>query len=121
MARHNELGKKGEELAESYLLHKGYHILQRNWVYGKFELDIIASYSNTLVVVEVKTRRNTLFAKPEKAVDQNKIKRIVVATQAFIEEHNINQPVRFDIISIIGEKAPYAIDHFPNAFYPPIF
>ncbi|MDC1327580.1 YraN family protein, partial [Ulvibacter sp.] len=42
MAYHNELGKIGEQLAVDYLSRNGFTILERNYVYDKAELDIIA-------------------------------------------------------------------------------
>ena len=43
MARHNQTGKEGEQLAASYLVEKGYNILHKNWRYKNWEVDIIAS------------------------------------------------------------------------------
>lgn len=57
MADHNITGNIGEELAEKYLRSLGYEILEKNWRYGKNEIDIIARDDRFLVIVEVKTRR----------------------------------------------------------------
>ena len=76
MAAHNELGKEGEEAASAYLSSRGYRIRHRNWHVGKLELDIIAEKDGELIVVEVKTRRNTRFGLPEEAVTERKIRRI---------------------------------------------
>ena len=51
MADHNELGKKGEQLAIDFLVKKKYKILEKNYRYLKSEVDIIAQKENTLVVV----------------------------------------------------------------------
>ena len=59
MAAHNELGKWGENLAAEYLQDKGYEILERDWKSGHHDLDIVAKEDDTLVVVEVKTRRSS--------------------------------------------------------------
>mgnify|MGYP001112156192 CR=1 FL=1 len=42
MAEHNDLGKKGEEAAVNLLKQKGYKIIEQNWTYEKYEIDIIA-------------------------------------------------------------------------------
>ena len=42
MAKHNETGVKGEQIAQNFLINKGYTILHRNWCFGKMEVDIIA-------------------------------------------------------------------------------
>jgi putative endonuclease len=61
MAAHNELGKKGEQLAIDFLIKNEYKILEKNYRYLKAEVDIIAQKENTLVVVEVKTRSTDYF------------------------------------------------------------
>lgn len=74
MAIHNQLGKTGEQLASEYLVTQGYIIRDVNWKSGRYELDIVAYSGKTLVIVEVKTRRNEDFAYPEEAVDERKDK-----------------------------------------------
>ena len=51
MAKHNELGKEGENAAAEYLMSKGYSIRHRNWHSGKRELDIVAQKDGELIVV----------------------------------------------------------------------
>ena len=110
MATHNELGKEGEEESVRFLIEKGY-----------IELDIIAQQNDELVIVEVKTRRNTLFGTPESAINNQKIRRILSSTNAYLHKYNIDMNVRFDIITVTGERKPFHIEHIENAFYPPIW
>lgn len=121
MALHNELGKVGEEVAVNYLLNKGYTVLHRNWRSGKKELDIVAEYKGALIVVEVKTRQHLEFGKPEEAVTNKKIKRIVGSTDAYLRKYGIDLPVQFDIITIVGKAAPFKIEHIEEAFFPPMW
>ena len=121
MAAHNELGKEGEEESVRFLIEKGYIIHHRNWRSGKYELDIIAQQNDELVIVEVKTRRNTLFGTPESAINNQKIRRILSSTNAYLHKYNIDMNVRFDIITVTGERKPFHIEHIENAFYPPIW
>lgn len=121
MAAHNELGKEGEETATAYLIKKGYTIRHRNWHCGKKELDIVAEYQHELVVIEVKTRKDKRFGNPEEAVTNTKIRRIVASTDAYIRKFSVDMPVRFDVITLVGEKAPFDIEHIEEAFYPPIW
>ena len=79
MAKHNELGKEGENAAAEYLMSKGYSIRHRNWHSGKRELDIVAQKDGELIVVEVKTRRNEEFGKPEEAITDRKIRNIIIS------------------------------------------
>ena len=105
------------------MLQKGYTILHRNWRAGKKELDIVAmdNQQKTLVVVEVKTRKNRLFGEPEEAINDTKIRRIVSSTDTYLRKFAIDLPVRFDIIAIVGEKPPFQIEHLEDAFYSPIW
>lgn len=121
MARHNELGKAGEEAAADYLTGKGYTIRHRNWRCGKKELDIVAQYGQELIVIEVKTRQETRFGNPEDAVTDKKIRRIVASTDAYLKKFALDLPVRFDIITLVGKEAPFTIEHIEDAFLPPIW
>ncbi|HBG57987.1 MAG TPA: endonuclease, partial [Porphyromonadaceae bacterium] len=53
MADHNELGWKGEEAAANYLASKGHRIVERNWTFRGYEVDIISEDDGYIVFVEV--------------------------------------------------------------------
>jgi putative endonuclease len=118
MAEHNELGKKGEEMAREFLIRKGFKVLATNWRYLKDEIDIIAMHNSQLVIVEVKTRRTNAFGEPEEAVTKNKQKFLVRAANAFVEQKALENEVRFDIISVIVCGKKWQITHIEDAFYP---
>ena len=117
MADHNELGKLGEEIAAQFLVHKGYHILDRNWVFKKGELDIVAQHNNTLIIIEVKTRNSAFFGDPQEFVTPSKIKMLVKTANAYILEHQLALEARFDIIAVLKNKKTQHIEHIENAFY----
>ena len=58
MAKHNDMGRMGEDFAARYLAQQGYDIMERDWQQGSRDLDIIARTPDgiTVVFVEVKTR-----------------------------------------------------------------
>jgi putative endonuclease len=120
MAEHNVLGKDGETAAIAYLKENGYQILHTNWHRGYLELDIVAKTDDELVVIEVKTRSGGTITNPEDAVTDQKIRHIISATDFYIKFFNIDLPVRFDIISVIGKYPDFEIDHIEDAFYPPV-
>ena len=120
MAKHYELGKKGEEIAARYLAGKGYQIVERNWRFGKDEIDIIAEYDNFLVIVEVKTRSTNYFGNPEEAVDEQKQRFLIRATNEYVNQKEIDLEIRFDIFSIVIEAKKQTINHIEDAFYPTI-
>lgn len=116
MASHNELGKKGEELAVAYLLKHGYKIVARNFRHQKAEVDIIARKDSTLAIIEVKTRSTPDFGNPQDFVKGKQIQNLVKAVNYFVTEHNLDVEVRFDIIAIIKNQAGTKIEHLENAF-----
>ncbi len=120
MAKHNDLGKLGEDLAAKFLQEKGFQIIERNWRFQKKELDIIAYHDNFLVVIEVKSRSTDYFEHPADAITLKKIKFIVRATDAYVEQKGIENEVRFDVVSVIKKEEKYEIEHIENAFIAPI-
>lgn len=121
MAKSDELGKKGEEIAREYLKKIGYKILAKNWFHDHKEIDIISRYENEIVIVEVKTRDGDYFEEPWEAVSDRKIRNIVDASEAWLLEHEIDLETRFDVISIIFSKQDkYELTHFQGAFTPPV-
>lgn len=121
MAAHNELGKWGEELAMRYLERQGYAVLHHDWKCGRRDLDIIAvtPERDTLVVVEVKTRRNNLFTEPEEAVTPQKMRNIGIAANVYMKTQRVGLPLRFDIIAVTGTcDAEAEVNHIKDAFIP---
>lgn len=118
MAEHNDLGNQGEEVALTYLINKGFTILETNWVFGKEEIDIIALNTEYLIILEVKTRSSNAFGEPYSFVTKNKQRLLVKAAQAYAERYRIGQDVRFDILSLVINRDSVEIKHMENAFYP---
>jgi len=121
MAEHNELGKKGEELAVQFLKENGYEILDRNWTFQKAEIDIIAQKESILAVIEVKTRSSLDFGSPQDFVKPKKIQLLIKAANAYINDrekdfdNDLN--IRFDIMAIHKNGETFAIEHLTDAFY----
>ena len=42
------------------------------------------------------------------------------AANAFVNHYNVPHEVQFDIITITGTQDNYKIEHYPDAFYPPL-
>jgi putative endonuclease len=117
MAQHNELGKKGEQLAVDYLIAKGYTIVQQNYRFQKAEVDIIAKLKDILAIVEVKTRSTIDFGNPQDFVKPKQIQRLVKAVDEYVIVNNLDVEVRFDIIAIVKQGKGFKIEHFEDAFY----
>jgi putative endonuclease len=121
MAEKNETGKQGEAVARQYLEDNGYKVLDTNWHFHHYELDIIATNGEELIIIEVKTRSDNYLVAPELAVDKGKIRRIVTASDAYARMKRIDLPVRFDVMCLIKKGASYSIEnHIEDAFFAPV-
>jgi putative endonuclease len=119
MARHNDLGRNGENIARQYLEAAGFEILDENWTHGKAEIDLIAYKDKLMVFVEVKTRSSVAFGQPEEFVQKAKQKQLEIASLAYIELMNHQNEIRFDIIAITFTKDNhYTLNHIEDAFWP---
>ena len=116
MAKNNDTGKQGEDMARKHLMENGYLILESNWRIGRNEADIIAYKDGKIVFVEVKTRSNTDFGDPESFVDRNKQRAYVKLANAYILQKRREEEVRFDIIAVNINKDETTINHLENAF-----
>lgn len=117
MADHNELGKLGEELAVEFLQKEGYEILEKNWVFQKAELDIIARKGEILAAVEVKTRSSLEFGLPQEFVKPKKIQLLAKAINEYVISNDLDVNVRFDVISIYKNGKKFEIEHLIDAFF----
>ncbi len=100
MATHNETGKKGESLAADWLEKSGFTLLHHNWRHSHYEIDIIASRSNMLHFIEVKTRRSNRFGYPEESVSDRKMENLMQAAEEFLYQHPEWKKVQYDVLAI---------------------
>ena len=106
-------GNAGEDLACRYLEKNGYEILERNKHYSRFcEIDIIAKHKNTVVFVEVKTRRTNAYGTPLEAITRTKYENICKGVQYYIAENKVKN-YRIDVIGITL-KPKMKINHIKN-------
>ena len=113
-----QFGDSGEELACKFLEEKGFQILKRNWRYSHGEIDIIAKDKDSLVFIEVKTRRNLEYGPPELAVTKSKQRQIRKMAEAYLYINEItNQDCRIDVVAILMlDRDTPQINHIENAF-----
>lgn len=114
----DQFGKYGEDLACKLISDKGFEIIERNYQYGKGEIDIIAKDKNTLVFIEVKSRKNLEFGAPEYGITRNKVKQVQKIAGAYLYDKNIKDiDIRFDVITVLKEgNTNPVINHIENAF-----
>lgn len=101
------IGGQGESLARKYFEDKGYDILQTNWRHGHWEIDIIASASNILHIIEVKTRNSNTGGLPEENVNRKKLLTLMKAAEVYLRIDKRWQQLQFDILAItLSEDVP---------------
>lgn len=116
------LGVRGESLAARYLKRRRYIIVARGQRDNLGELDLVAIDRQTVVFVEVKTRRSSDKGHPADAVHEEKQRRLTRLALAYLRRHDLlDNPARFDVIAIVwpdDSKKPSSVEHFKNAFEP---
>lgn len=99
------LGRWGEELTVAYLQERGYQILAQNWHSPAGEIDIIARDKETLVFVEVRTRRSTTFGLPSESVNRRKQQKIRQVALGYMQQLDVRAPAfRFDVAAILVQN-----------------
>lgn len=114
MVNNRETGSCKEQYAADYLRKKGYDIYTMNFRCKIGEIDIIAKDAEYLVFCEVKYRTTVNYGYPEEAVNYRKQNRIRQVSRYYMLTNNIdiNTPVRYDVIAILGKE----LKHIRNAF-----
>lgn len=109
-------GRKGERAAVRFLKKSGYRILDRNWKFGRYELDIVAQQENCVVFVEVKGRQSHSLQTGYDAVDRHKKEALQMAIRAYMQHHRNIYHYRLDILAIDwDEKGKFlSIHHYEN-------
>ncbi len=120
MPEHLRAGEWGERIAEKKLKNLGMKIVGRRVRFGRrFELDLVARDGDTLVFVEVKTRRSEAFGRPFSAVDRDKRRQISKSAIRYLERLRKLPPyIRFDVVEVVGEEGidDPTVNHIENAF-----
>jgi putative endonuclease len=94
-------GKKGEDLAVAHLQQLGYRILERNYRCPLGEMDIVAKDKDTIVFVEVKSRRTEEFGDPELAVGKTKQRKMTQISLYYLGQKKDSQvKARFDVVAV---------------------
>ncbi len=115
------LGERGEDAAARYLKRRGNKIVHRRHRQRYGEIDIIAVDGQTVVFVEVKTRRDAELGRPAEAVDTERQQRQTRAALAFLKSHGLLEHAsRFDVVEVVWPTDQHrpTVRHIKNAFEP---
>ncbi|MFO0691470.1 MAG: YraN family protein [Myxococcota bacterium] len=126
------LGRRGENAAADHLAARGYQIVARNVRVDRVELDLIARRGETIVFVEVKSRRGVGHGLAAEAVDARKQRRLRHGALAWLAtrpaEARGARRHRFDVVTCVlreigarnetsaPEPARWSIEHWESAF-----
>lgn len=115
-------GRRGEDLAHRYLKKRGYVIVARNHRSrsGSGEVDIVGWDGEALAFIEVKTRRSAAFGTPDRAVDMEKRRRLILAAIDYCRRTYTDwEKSRFDIVTVVLGKPP-KVELIRDAFERPV-
>lgn len=118
MARHNDIGRRGEDIACELLVREGYAIVARNWRMNRYEVDIVALKGDRMVFAEVKTRSDG--CDPLDAVDERKMSYMACAADAYVQAYGVRHSVQFDVFGIWIDGDDFKVEHIADAFLPPL-
>lgn len=114
-----EWGKEAEKLASEYFITEGYVVRERNWTMGRYEIDLILEKNRTIIFVEVKARRKSTEDAID-AVNSKKRRRIITAADIYLRNLPILYQYRFDIVTFTGSRENYTMEHYADAYLPPV-
>jgi putative endonuclease len=110
------LGERGERAAARYLRRQGMRVIVRGYRTRYGEIDLIARDGDTLVFVEVRSRRH---GEPAETITPEKERRLTLASLHFLKRYGLLEArSRFDVVAIVwpDDRRPPRIEHFRNAF-----
>lgn len=112
MARKDDLGRAGEQLAVDHVTALGWRIIERNWRCAHGELDIVADDGEATVVIEVKTRSSVEYGHPFDAITPRKLARLRRLAGEWRAAHDgAPARLRIDIIGVVARRDGISLDH----------
>lgn len=117
MKNQTDTGKLGEKAVSEYLENAGYTILSRNYRIRGGEIDIIASYGEYIIFVEVKTRKPDSMVSGLDAVNQKKRNLIIKTATDYLLKYPCSLQPRFDVAEVTALDGQILdINYLQNAF-----
>lgn len=105
-------GREGEEAAACFLQRRGWSIEARNWRFGSLELDLVARDGDTVVFVEVRTRRAGGQVSAVQSFGPTKARRFLKAVRAYLAAHDLwDRPCRCDLLCVTSGGQQLAVEH----------
>ena len=112
-----ELGQRGEAIALKKVKKLGYKCIARNYRCPLGEVDLVAKDGNTLVFVEIKTRRMKSLGYAKEAITEKKKRQLSKVALAYMKANNCSHmKSRFDVVAINFINGKSEIEVIQNAF-----
>ncbi len=115
------LGRRGEDIAHRFLQRAGIVVVARNYRLGSGagEIDLVGWERDALVFIEVKSRRTDEFGSPDRAIGEEKRRRIVRVARDYARRAEAPwDKVRFDVLNVVFSSPP-AVTHMRDVFRAP--
>lgn len=110
-------GDAAEQLVVEHLERDGWVIRDRNVIYQRGELDVVAQKGEVLAFVEVRMRASAVWGDPSATVSFAKQRRVVRAAMEYLQQHRLHrQVIRFDVASVVGRGRTGVVELIPDAF-----
>ena len=112
------VGDSAEQLVASYLLKHGLKLVEKNYTCKLGEIDLVMQDGNTLVFIEVRSRKNQKFMHTFETIDLRKQRKIINTSLNFLQRYPAyrHQDIRFDAVAVIQNQKYSEIDWIKNAF-----
>ncbi|MES2223870.1 MAG: YraN family protein [Patescibacteria group bacterium] len=98
----NKTGKLGEDIAEKYLIGKGFKVLHKNYWKPYGEIDIICAKEGITHFVEVKSVSYENI-RPEDNIHASKLKKLARVIQVYISAFHVKY-WQFDVVIVYIDK-----------------
>jgi len=118
MSEDHALGRRGEDIAQRFLQREGLVIVDRNYrmLSGGGEVDLVGWEGETLVFVEVKSRKTEEYGAPDRAIGLQKQLSLIRAAREYARHAEVSwEKVRFDVVNIVFATPP-SVTHFRDVF-----
>jgi putative endonuclease len=110
-----DLGRKGEDLALSFLKKRGYRLLERNFNTRWGEIDIVACKDSVLHMVEVRTVSRGGLLDPREALTKKKQEHLWRAVEIYLQRSGWQGDYAVDFLAIEWDEEDPRMEFFENA------
>jgi putative endonuclease len=96
-------GEAAERQAHQFLLNNGLTLVCQNYRCKHGELDLIMADQHSLVIIEVRFRKNDTYGSALESVTPRKQARIIAAAHHYLSSQKTDRPIRFDVVALSGD------------------